>query len=71
MVRISNVPVKRRKYWLTTALATIMNENNFSYTNNLDVAHRLKLVSAIFYEIFIFSPNDSPSKTMENVFYFI
>ena len=29
----------------------------------------LKLVSAIFYEIFIFSPNDSPSKTI--VFYFI
>ena len=34
--------------------------------------HRvLKLVSAIFYEIFIFSPNDSPLKTMKNVFNFI
>ena len=31
----------------------------------------LKLVSAIFYQIFIFSPKDSPSKTMKNVFYFI
>ena len=31
----------------------------------------LKLVSAIFYQIFIFSPNDSPSKTMKNAFYFI
>ena len=31
----------------------------------------LNLVSAIFYQIFIFSPNDSPSKTMKNVFYFI
>ena len=31
----------------------------------------LKLVSAIFYQIFIFSPNDNPSKTMKNVFYFI
>ena len=31
----------------------------------------LKLVSAIFYQIFIFSPNDSPSKTMKNVFCFI
>ena len=30
----------------------------------------LKLVSAIFYEIFIFSPIDSPSKTMK-FFYFI
>ena len=31
----------------------------------------LKLVSAIFCQIFIFSPNDSPSKTMKNAFYFI
>ena len=31
----------------------------------------LKLVSAISYEIFIFSPNDSPSKTIKNVFHFI
>ena len=34
-------------------------------------SQNLKLVSAIFYQIFIFSPNDSPSKTMKNVFYFI
>ena len=33
--------------------------------------NNLKLVSAIFYQIFIFSSNDSPSKTMKNVFYFI
>ena len=31
----------------------------------------LKLISAIFYQILIFSPNDSPSKTMKNVFYLI
>ena len=31
----------------------------------------LKLVSTIVYQMFIFSPNDSPSKTMKNVFYFI
>ena len=31
----------------------------------------LKLVSAIPYQIFIFSPNDSPLKTKKNVFYFI
>ena len=30
----------------------------------------LKLVSAIFYQIFIFSSNDKPSQTMKNVFYF-
>ena len=31
----------------------------------------LKLVSVIFYQIFIFLPNDSPSKTVKNVFCFI
>ena len=31
----------------------------------------LKLVSVIFYQFFIFPSNDSPSKTMTNVFYFI
>ena len=31
----------------------------------------LKLVSTIFCQIFIFSPNDSPLKTMKNAFYFI
>ena len=31
----------------------------------------LKLVSSIFYQIFIFSPNESPSKTMKRIFYFI
>ena len=30
----------------------------------------LKLASAIFYQTFIFSPNDSPSKTVKNVLYF-
>ena len=33
--------------------------------------NHLKLVSAIFYQIFIFSPNDGHSKAMKNVFYFI
>ena len=32
---------------------------------------KLKLVSAIFYQISIFSSNDRPSKSMKNVFYFI
>ena len=31
----------------------------------------LKLVSAIFYQIFIFLPNDGPSKTVKSAFYFI
>ena len=35
-----------------------------NYTN-------LRLVSAVFYQIFVFSSTDSPSKTMKNVFYFV
>ena len=31
----------------------------------------LQLVSAIFIKVLFFSPNDSPSKTMKNAFYFI
>ena len=31
----------------------------------------LKLVSAILYQIFIFLPNDSSSKTIKNVYYCI
>ena len=38
---------------------------------SLKALKSLKLVSIIFYQIFIFSPNDSPSKTMKYVFYFI
>ena len=34
-------------------------------------AFHLKLVSANFYQIFIFSSNDSPSKTMKKDFYFV
>ena len=30
-----------------------------------------KFVSTIFYQIWIFSPKDSPLKTMKNVFHFI
>ena len=31
----------------------------------------LKACVRYFHQIFIFSPNDSPSKTMKNAFYFI
>ena len=31
----------------------------------------LKLVCTVFYQMFIFSSNDSPSKTIKNVFYFM
>ena len=43
MVEISNVPVKNEESIksIITALATIMNVNNFSYDNDVDVSHRL------------------------------
>ena len=37
---------------------------------NLCGGRDLKLVPAIFYQIFIFWSNDRPSKAMKNVFYF-
>ena len=40
------------------------------FLQHVPSSNYLKLVSTIFYEIFIFSPNDSPSKTMKNVFLF-
>ena len=36
-----------------------------------DSLNLLKLVSAIFYQIFIFEPNDSPLKTLKIFFYFM
>ena len=36
-----------------------------------DLENELKLMPSIFYQIFIFSPNDSLIKTMKSVFYFI
>ena len=44
--------------------------DTLKFAAKVDLAS-LKLVSAISYQIVIFSPNDSPSKTMKNVFYFI
>ena len=38
---------------------------------NVIILKHLRLVPAIFYQIFIFSPIDSPSETMKSVFYFI
>ena len=43
MKEINNVPVKKEESMKSTitALATIMNVNNFSYHNDVDVVHRL------------------------------
>ena len=51
---------------ITKGLETLEFLNFHDYTINV-----LKLVLAIFYQIFIFSPTDSPYKTMKNVFYFM
>ena len=40
---------------------------NYNENKTKKIKASLKLVSAIFYQIFIFTPNDSPSKTMKNV----
>ena len=42
-----------------------------SYLSDTSCHKMLKLGSAIFIKFLFFSPNDSPSKTMKNAFYFI
>ena len=74
------VPVTRSKMLLLLATRLIFELSpGFSvYCNNISgfigvttVSGYLKLLSTILYQIFIFSPNDSPSKIMQKVFYFI
>ena len=45
--------------------------DNNSLSDKLLTQKLLKLVSTIFFSNFYFSLNDSPSKTMKNIFYFI
>ena len=54
--------------WFFPRVVTTMISKQFV---NMGIIIYLKLVSAIFYQIFIFSPYDSPLKTMKNVSYFI
>ena len=61
----TNVPLKKT---VDIILKRIYTDKEITVTFT---KRSLKLVSAIFYQIFIFSPNDSPSKAMKNVFYFI
>ena len=44
---------------------------NDSMTDSESFKLKLKLVPVIFIKFIFFSPNDSPSKTMKNAFYFI
>ena len=47
-------------------ISTKVKIQNYKYTVSTFVL--LKLVTTVFYQILIFSPNDSPSKTIKNVF---
>ena len=46
-------------------------KSNESLAQKKKLRSRLKLLSTTFYQIFIFSSNESPLNTMKNVFYFI
>ena len=52
-------------------LKSIENQKKKKQLNAIEKINQLKLVSATFYQVFIFWSNDRPSKTMKNVFYFI
>ena len=54
---------------LIIELNELISSTKALYCQNL--SKKLKLVSAIFYQIFIFSPHDVLSKTIKNVFYLI
>ena len=56
-----------RAWWLISIFGTVGPKFEKVHISSV----LLKLVSAIFYQIFIFSPNDSPLKTMKNDFHFI
>ena len=58
-------------YGITDLLKISSDGDNDESQELIDSRSCLKLVSTIFYQFFIFSSNDSPSKTMKNVFYFI
>ena len=54
------------------SLETVQHLKTIVYTTTLLVAlSYFKACVCYFYQIFIFSPNDSTSKTIKNVFYFI
>ena len=63
------------RFWCNADSNRVMKQNNILLTSTFEYLinknSNLKLVFAIFYQIFIFSPNDSPLKTTKNVFYFI
>ena len=68
--------IKIKFYWFTAAFLFSEDKKSKKLAVTLKflyflISLSLKLVSAIFYQIFIFAPNDSPLKTIKNVFHFI
>ena len=64
---------KEPKFGISSCLllaGTTPKHDHFASSSTSSI-RALKLVFVIFYRIFIFSPNDNPSKTMKKVFYFI
>ena len=59
------------KTWFEHKLVRIRFVKQNTFTFHETNVFSLKLVPAIFHQILIFSQNDSPLKTMKNVFYFI
>ena len=67
-------PFKRQTHKMVKHTQTIrlqFADKLFEYVKTILWGWYLNLVSAIFYQIIIFSSNDRPSRTMKNVFYFI
>ena len=62
-------PVLLCKFMCSSKHDKLVEEVELTHANPT-YAH-IKACVRYFYQIFIYSPNDSPSKTMKNAFYFI
>ena len=61
----------KKRLWQTCFPVNYAKFPRAPFIQNASGGCYLKPGSTIFYQIFIFSPNDSHSKTIKNVFYFI
>ena len=68
-ILLKNTLMYKFVFFFTTVYRAI--EILIQWSKELTSKVLLKLVSAMFYEVFIFAQNDSPSKTLKSVFYFI
>ena len=70
-VKIFSVFLKMQTKFLFFFLHKILNSTDLSSKLSLTYGGNVKACECYFYQVFIFSPNDGPSETMKNVFYFI